>query len=199
MWTRTIWAARSQGLPGATGRGPGSSRRDPPGQWRPVFVTGHCQGRAEAVLTTGALLAGGFPVVSTYTFAAPRRGNLAFIESIPKTLPIHHIEFGDDIVPHVPPIMISREVQKIVGLLKFLPNLPGEVGRILDFLQKAKEGKGFASLGKLCYGSYKIQALRVDLTAEQEIALFHDRVWSLARHPDNLGRAPSPCRNKRRC
>jgi len=155
------------------------------GRGRPVFVTGHSQGGAEAALATRALLAGGFPVVSTYTFAAPRPGNLTFIKSIPETLPIHRIEFGDDIVPHVPPILIGEKAQKIIGWLKLLPGLPGQARSILDFLEKAKDGTGFASLGKLCYGSNKTQALRVDLSVEQEEALFYDRVYSLARHMDH--------------
>jgi triacylglycerol lipase len=155
------------------------------GKGRPVFVTGHSQGGAVAALATRALLAGGFPVVSTYTFAAPRPGDMTFIKSIPETLPIHRIEFGDDIVPHVPPILLTEERQGIVELLKGLPGLPDEVGSILDFLQVSNNDTGFASLGRLCYGSNKTQSLRVDLSAEQEESLFYDRLWSLARHPDH--------------
>jgi hypothetical protein len=155
------------------------------GRGRPVFVTGHSQGGAVAALATRALLAGGFPVVSTYTFAAPRPGNPTFIKSIPETLPVHRIEFGDDIVPHVPPILIGEKAKNIIGWLKLLPNLSKEVSRILDFLEKVKNGNQFSSLGKLCYGSNKTQAMRVDISAEQEKALFYDRIYSLARHPDH--------------
>ena len=154
------------------------------GRSRPVYVTGHSQGGAEAALATRALLAGGFPVVSTYTFAAPRPGNFEFTKSIPSTLPIHRIEFGDDIVPHVPPTLIGKEAQKIVNGLKLLPFLPKEVKNLLDFIHRANAGNGFAGLGKLCYGSNKTKALRVDLSAEQEAALFYDRLWSLVRHPE---------------
>ncbi len=155
------------------------------GRRRPIFVTGHSQGGAEAALATRALIAGGFPVVSTYTFAAPRAGDLAFVQSIPETLSIHRIEFGDDIVPHVPPVLIGEEAQRIVALLKLLPNMPGKIGNVLDFLINAKEANGFAGFGRLCYGSNKTQALRVDLLPDQEASLFFDRVWSLARHPDH--------------
>ncbi|WP_306423197.1 hypothetical protein [Desulforhabdus sp. TSK] len=78
----------------------------------PVYVTGHSQGGAEAALATRALLAGGFNVVSTYTFAAPRPGNLEFTKSIPADVPVHRIECGDDIVPHLPPTLIERKHDK---------------------------------------------------------------------------------------
>jgi len=157
------------------------------GRSRPVYITGHSQGGAEAALATRALLAGGFPVVSAYTFAAPRPGNLEFAKSIPATLPIHRIEFGDDIVPHVPPILIGREAQKIIEGLKHLKFLSEEARDLLKFVQRANTGIGFVGLGTLCYGSLKTNALRIDLSAEQEAALFYDRLWSLVRHPERWG------------
>jgi triacylglycerol lipase len=154
------------------------------GRSRPVYVTGHSQGGAEAALATRALLAGGFPVVSTYTFAAPRPGNLEFTQSLPTTLPIHRIEFGDDIVPHVPPTLIGKEAQKIVDGLRRLPALREEAKDLLEFVQRAQGRNAFVGLGTLCYGSQKTKALRVDLPAEEEAALFFDRLWSLVRHPE---------------
>jgi len=154
------------------------------GRNRPVYVTGHSQGGAEAALATRALLAGGFPVVSTYTFAAPRTGNLEFTQSIPATLPIHRIEFGDDIVPHLPPTLISEEEQKIVNALEQLPFVATEVRELLTLLQHGNSKNSFMGLGRLCYGSHKTQALRVDMSREQERELFYDRLWSLARHPE---------------
>lgn len=154
------------------------------GRSRPVCVTGHSQGGAEAALATRALLAGGFPVGSVYTFAAPRPGNLEFTKSVPATLPIHRIEFGDDIVPHVPPALLSDEARKIIAGLKGLPLLPKEVQNLLDFFQRANMETGFTGLGTLCYGSHKTKALRVDISAEQEAALLYDRLWSLVRHPE---------------
>jgi lipase (class 3) len=155
------------------------------GRSRPVFVTGHSQGGAEAALATRALLAGGFPVVSTYTFAAPRPGNKEFIQSIPATLPIHRVEFGDDIVPHVPPAALGKGAQNIVEGLKRLPFLTQDVQDLLTFIQRANDGNGFAGLGTLCYGSHKTKALRVDMSAEEDAALFNDRLWSLVRHPEH--------------
>ncbi len=154
------------------------------GRSRPVYVTGHSQGGAEAALATRALLAGGFPVTSTYTFAAPRPGNLEFTKSIPATLPIHRIEFGDDIVPHVPPTLLSREMQKIVSGLKVFPFLPEQAQTLLNFVDRANAGNSSKGVGTLCYGSHKTKALRVGISAEQEAALFLDRLWSLVRHPE---------------
>jgi triacylglycerol lipase len=153
------------------------------GRSRPVYVTGHSQGGAEAALATRALIAGGFPVTSTYTFAAPRPGNLEFAKSIPATLPIHRSEFGDDIVPHVPPTLLGKEMQKAVNFLKVVP-LPAQAQTLLNFLDRANAGNGFTGVGTLCYGSHKTKALRVGISAEQEAALFNDRLWSLVRHPE---------------
>lgn len=154
------------------------------GRSRPVYVTGHSQGGAEAALATRALLAGGFPVTSTYTFAAPRPGNLEFAKSIPATLPVNRIEFGDDIVPHVPPTLLGKEMQKIVSGLKAVPFLTEQAQMLLNFVDRANAGNGFTGVGTLCYGSHKTKALRVNISAEQEAALFYDRLWSLVRHPE---------------
>ena len=157
------------------------------GRGRPVYVTGHSQGGAEAALATRALLAGGFPVVATYTFAAPRPGNLEFTQSVPASLPVHRIEYGDDIVPHVPPTLIGKEALKIVDGLLLMPFLSKQVKDLLGLLQRSAGGKGYCGLGTLCYGSYKTKALRVDMSADQEAALFYDRLWSLVRHPERWG------------
>jgi triacylglycerol lipase len=153
------------------------------GKNRPVYVTGHSQGGAEAALATRALLAGGFPVVATYTFAAPRPGDQAFADSIPATLPLHRLEFGDDIVPHVPPAMISKNVRAIVaGLLK-IPLLPEHVKKLLNFLEHTTEETSFAGVGRLCYGNHETKALRVDISAQQEAALFNSRLMGLVSNP----------------
>jgi len=155
------------------------------GRSRPVYVTGHSQGGAEAVLATRALLAGGFPVVATYTFAAPRPGNAEFTQSVPATLPVHRIEFGDDIVPHLPPKLIGKEIQKIVKGLKLLPFLDKQKSvKLLDLVLNTSASKGFTGLGTLCYGSYKTRGPRVDMSDEAEASLFYDRLWSLIRHPE---------------
>ncbi|MDE2427813.1 MAG: lipase family protein [Burkholderiales bacterium] len=155
------------------------------GRAKPVYVTGHSQGGAEAVLATRALIAGGFDVVATYTFAAPRAGNLAFVQTLPAGLPLHRIEFGDDIVPHVPPAAIRPEMMAIVQSLKSFPLLSEQAQSLLKYVERVNlTGHSFASAGALCYGSNKTQAMRVDISADQEAALFYDRLWSLIRHPE---------------
>jgi len=157
------------------------------GRSRPLYVTGHSQGGAEAALATRALLAGGFPVVATYTFAAPRAGNGAFVASVPATLPVHRIEFGDDLVPHVPPLDLVPKLRELAAGLQFVPFLDDEAKRLLNTILGNELPHGYAELGTLCYGSDKTQALRVDLDAAAESALFADRLWSLVRHPDRWG------------
>ena len=154
------------------------------GRNRPVIVTGHSQGGAEAALATRTLLAGGFNVECTYTFAAPRPGNAAFVATIPDDMPVHRIEFGDDIVPHLPPAIINKRAKNVVDALHLFPALSGKAGKFLDLLGRANSKAAFTGLGKLCYGSNKTRALRIDLDANEEDALFYDRVWSIARHPE---------------
>jgi triacylglycerol lipase len=66
----------------------------------PLYVTGHSQGGAVAALATKALEHDGIEVAATYTFAAPLPCENMFKSSV-KT-PVFRLEFGDDIVPHVP-------------------------------------------------------------------------------------------------
>ena len=75
-------------------------------------------------------------------------------------------------------------MQKIVTGLKAVPFLPEQAQTLLNFLDRADAGNGFAGVGTLCYGSHKTKALRVGISAEQEAALFYDRLWSLVRHPE---------------
>ena len=69
---------------------------------------------AEATLATAAFVRAGFKVAATYTFAAPRSGDLKFKESI--QTPFFRIEYGNDIVPHLPPVAIRQ------GLITLLDN-----------------------------------------------------------------------------
>ena len=157
------------------------------GRSRPLYITGHSQGGAEAALATRAFIAGGFPVVATYTFAAPRPGDMVFVKSVPATLPVHRIEFGDDIVPHVPPATFGAEAKKIVDGMMHIPFLADETKRLLQQILRVSDDEAYVGLGALCYGSNKTKALRVDLSAQEEAALFYDRLWSLVRHPEHWG------------
>ncbi len=153
------------------------------GRTKPVFITGHSQGGALAALATRALLAGDFFVSGTYTFAAPRAGDIDFCNTLPKILPIHRIEFGDDLVPHLPPRLIDSSIANILEGIEKLPFLPSETRKLLELMPSQADNE-FVGLGALCYGSNKTKAIRVDLTSDQENELFLDRLWSLIRHPD---------------
>lgn len=153
------------------------------GYKKPLFITGHSQGGALAALATRALLAGGFPVAGTYTFAAPRAGDIDFCNTIPETLPIHRIEFGDDIVPHVPTRLIDNGIVEFLEEIKNSIFIPKDTRNVLNFMLSQANNE-FIGLGKLCYGSNKTKSIRVDLSEEQERELFLDRLWSLIRHPE---------------
>jgi Lipase (class 3) len=154
------------------------------GKPRALYVTGHSQGGAEAALATRAFVAGGFSVAATYTFAAPRSGNSDFVASVSTELPVHRLEFGDDIVPHVPPTLIGKGAQDIARSLLDLPLLGNDAKELLNFLAQTNTHNSFQALGTLCYGSNKTRGLRVDLSRDDEAVLFNDRLWSLVRHPE---------------
>lgn len=97
----------------------------------------------------------------------------------------HRIEFGDDIVPHVPPTLISKNIQAIVdGLLK-IPFLPKHVEYLLNLLKSTTVKIKFVGVGRLCYGNNETRALRVDISAEQEAALFNSRLMGLVSNPNH--------------
>lgn len=79
-----------------------SGRRDLFGE-KPLVLTGHSQGGAIAAIATGVLPANGHQVAASYTFAAPRPGDYGFAESIKVSdTPIWRMEYGNDVVPHLP-------------------------------------------------------------------------------------------------
>ncbi len=130
------------------------------------------------MLATRALLAGGFSVVSAYTFAAPRPGNLEFARSLPDTLPIHRIEYGNDVVPHIPPAAMNKKIKELnkFGFLQ----LNKQVKALLMLSQQATHiENSFVSVGMLCYGCSKTKTLRIDIPIAQEKILFDERLEEL--------------------
>ena len=145
---------------------------------RPVLVTGHSQGGAEAALATRALAAAGFQVEMTYTFAAPRTGTADFTNSV--TTPVHRIEFGDDMVSHLPPTLIRTALEEIVaGHPILLVALRAEMSTVKDF--------GYVGLGPLCYGHPNEKSFQVDLTDAAEETLFQERLKRLPKNPKHWG------------
>ncbi len=142
---------------------------------KPIVVTGHSQGGAVATLATKRLADLGFPVREAYTFAAPRSGDAAFVKSI-KT-PIHRIEFGDDIVPHVPPTLALGTF-----LTDALAKIPAfavpDVLKSYQGLTKKMSTRSYVGAGRLTYGSEGGDLL-ADRTAAQEQSLFKKRALAL--------------------
>lgn len=157
------------------------------GKTKPLFVTGHSQGGAEATLATRAFLAGGFPVLATYTFAAPRTGDRAFVDSIPGCLPFHRIEFGNDVVPHIPPRRLGWLFRNGGGRLAKWRGIPEQgrqlLARMIDLMDQAD----FVGAGRLCYGENAERKLHVDLGDVEEEQLFWPRFWKLLKNHKDWG------------
>ncbi|MFO0935368.1 MAG: lipase family protein [Gemmataceae bacterium] len=109
----------------------------------PLYVTGHSQGAAVAVLATKALEMAGIKVEETYTFAAPRPGDATFAASV--NTPVYRFEFGDDIVPHVPFHGFSLDSFQEKLNAQILAKAP----ELEEFLKKAAQG--YQAVGQLIY------------------------------------------------
>jgi hypothetical protein len=133
----------------------------------PLYLTGHSQGGAVAVLAAKALELAGIEVTATYTFAAPLPGDDVFAASV-KT-PVFRFEYGDDIVPHYPLHSLSLPLERA---LKSAPELSDLLGHISTTL-------GYVPAGKLTYGAPG-QPLLVDLSRLEEKALTLKRLPRLA-------------------
>ncbi|MCA9066902.1 MAG: hypothetical protein KDA96_27735, partial [Planctomycetaceae bacterium] len=157
------------------------------GRQRPVLITGHSQGGAEAALATAAIAAAGFPVEVTYTFAAPRAGMADFVSSI--STPVFRFEFGDDIVPHMPPALIRHALadalQGQIQGFSFLIRSVANAG--LQLLLAELTNVVYFGLGTLCYGRPEEQKLQICRTAAEETALFQSRLQRLKEHPKSWG------------
>jgi len=75
---------------------------------RPLFVAGHSLGGALAVLACFRLAPElGERLAACYTFGCPRVGNVEFLTRIYKVA-LYQAVNGDDVVPHLPPRLLSR-------------------------------------------------------------------------------------------
>jgi len=143
-----------------------------PAENKPIIVTGHSQGGAIATLATKRLKNDGFPVRESYTFAAPRAADAVFARSI--RTPFHRVEFGHDIVPHVPPLLTHRGVlgTELSALGRFF-DLPEILVALHDLTKRLKKNS-YQGVGRLTYRGDRGKLMR-DLTAAQEKSLFHPR------------------------
>ena len=144
---------------------------------QPLYLTGHSQGAAVAVLAAKALELQGIAVEATYTFAAPRPGDAEFAASL-KT-PVYRFEFGDDVVPHVAFHSMSMgKFEDIINaqLLSRVPNLAGLLRTAAD---------GYAGAGPLYYRRPGTE-LQEGLSAEEESTLARTRNMMLLVAGKNL-------------
>jgi hypothetical protein len=147
------------------------------GNTQPLYVTGHSQGAAVAVLATKALELAGIAVAGTYTFAAPRPGDEVFAASV--ATPVFRFEFGDDVVPHVPFHSMDRGKFEDRINTELMAHVP-ELGPLIRTAQD-----GFAAAGLLNYRRPGTD-LQVDLSPDDENTLARTRNMLLLVARTNL-------------
>ncbi len=117
---------------------------------RRLYVTGHSQGGAVALLATRSFEAAKIPVAETYTFAAPRPGDAAFRDSLKAA--VHRIEHGNDIVSHVPPAFGELPQAGTFAEIMFRAALRGAPDLLKIAIRLVELAKDYESVGALCYG-----------------------------------------------
>lgn len=144
----------------------------PGGKNKPLIITGHSQGGAVAILATKKFTDDGFKVKETYTFGAPRPGDSAFAKSV--ATPVRRIEFGQDLVPHVPPMLkqggLFGSGLAALGAVFDLPPLLKALSKLVKRIKKTS----YVSVGTLTYRSDDGK-LMADVDAATEDKLFKKR------------------------
>jgi Lipase (class 3) len=82
-----------------------------------LLVTGHSKGGAVAALAAMRFLKQESIAPTVVTFAAPKAGNTAFADAYNAVMDHTRYEFGEDVVPHLPP---STDLFSILSALPFL-------------------------------------------------------------------------------
>src|SRR5262249_38332032 len=114
--------------------------------------------------------ADGFPIAATYTFAAPRPGDAQFAASIGSE--VHRIEFGDDIVPHVP---MKLGWPKLFKDAVNLARVAGDVGEMLRSLADVAD-PSYEPPGRLSYAmAVEPPQPRFDISEDEDEHLAKDR------------------------
>lgn len=149
------------------------------GKEKPLYITGHSQGGAEAALATRAFSAGGFNVQATYTFAAPRPCNKEVADSIPKNIPVYRIEFGHDIVPHVPTTHAAHQILNGLSSALSTVRLSGK------FIKEIDDNYNFVGIGRLCYGDEYPKEFRINMSPIAEKNIFYLRLRHLLSNPQD--------------
>jgi hypothetical protein len=153
-----------------------------PSDGLPLYVTGHSQGAAVAVLATKWLQLKQRPVKATYTFAAPRAGNAEFAASVDlEKTPVFRVEFGDDIVPHVPPAFLIK--------VPLLPDRHSVLPKLQPLLEAVAEG--YVAVGPLTYRRLGMNlAINLNHQQEQELATVREGLLALPGAPLLENHAP---------
>lgn len=139
---------------------------------KPILVTGHSQGGAVATLATRKLIQDGFNVEATYTFGAPKAGDARFAKSIKS--PLFRVEFGNDVVPHVPPsLKSSKFFGNAISVMRKFVDLPDTLLAFKKLTNRISQF-GYAATGRLVYGSPN-QELLVSPDAKTESKLNSQR------------------------
>lgn len=132
---------------------------------KPVYITGHSQGGAIASLATKRLTQDKFDVTDTYTFGAPRAASSAFSRSVQS--PYHRVEFGHDIVPHVPPALSQSSILNSgLSALERLFDMP-DIMVALKNLSRRINRTSYHSPGSLTYKP-ELGLMKSDLDASEE-------------------------------
>jgi len=115
-------------------------------QDKPLFLTGHSMGGALAVLTACRLAKMGKAPVATYTFGAPRVGDLTFCKGY--TLPTYRVVNRLDLVPEMPVASMKRLLpdkprftnEKILAKLKQMAGRVPCYGHVKTFVYIDRDG-----------------------------------------------------------
>jgi len=93
---------------------------------KPLVITGHSQGAAEAAIVAGVLTVEGHDVEQAITFAAPRPGDADFaVWMAARGITVWRCEYGNDVVPHLPvpvPGVAHLEFAGVGQLVYGVPN-----------------------------------------------------------------------------
>ena len=130
-----------------------------------------------AAIATAAFSAAGFTVAGTYTFAAARPGDEPFAASVPTE--VCRVEFGDDIVPHVP-FSVRLLSQPVIDALKRVDPALANVAQ-----QAGAEAESYTSVGRFTF-RHPGGALQTDLDADAERRLAMGRIGHLFFAGSNL-------------
>lgn len=78
---------------------------------KPIILTGHSLGGAQAVISATRLAVMGFPVDSLYIYSVPRIGDETYAKYVSRLFPnrIYRFVNNEDVVPRLPPPRVAAE------------------------------------------------------------------------------------------